>query len=99
MKKLITVIALITLSFVGYSQENKTNIYVNPSLNEIEISSKMNIKMIEIYNINGLLVDRIKVDSNVKTISVNTLGLTRGLYFLKMTTRVGTITTKNIIKK
>lgn len=74
----------------------KVSVYPNPVVDQLNISSKQNIKEVKIFNVNGQLVLNTKANNN--TTSVNVSSLKSGVYVAQITTDKGTETIK-VIKK
>ena len=84
-----------TLSTDAFFKDN-LEIYPNPTSNIININSKNNLKIeaIQITDMNGRIIKETKGATN----TINTSEFKTGVYFLKITTNLGTGTTK-IIKE
>lgn len=73
----------------------KNNIAVYKQNDEVVIKSDLNISKIQLFNISGILVTSL-TGKNSKEIRVNTSGLMKGIYILKITSEKG-ITAKKVI--
>jgi hypothetical protein len=89
---------LSTLSISESNFEDDITIYPNPAENKITVSSKDTVlNIIKIYNIQGQLINTLKLDENR---SVNISNLNPGLFFVELYSNNGNlISTKKIIKK
>ncbi|MFT4848075.1 MAG: hypothetical protein ACI83B_000600 [Sediminicola sp.] len=79
--------------------EQTVKVYPNPARDFVTISNSadVTINSIEIYDMNGRLVNQIKVDSTADQ-TVNVSELTTGMYFINITSDQATIV-KRLIKK
>ena len=75
----------------------KTDIYPNPCNNQLNISCEANIKNISITNAAGAVIKKINTNNN-KTVSLNTEGLSQGIYFMQANTSLGSVSQKFIKK-
>ncbi|MDV7187890.1 T9SS type A sorting domain-containing protein [Lutibacter sp. TH_r2] len=75
---------LSTLNIDKYQVSNSIILYPNPVINSLFLSTKQTIKNISIFNSSGSLV---KQTSNINGIDVTTL--TKGVYFVRITTDKG----------
>jgi Leucine-rich repeat (LRR) protein len=73
-----------------------TDIYPNPSLNELYIHTKTPIHHLELYDVNGKMVKKLTVNS--RSYVMNMMELPSGFYVLKLTSD-GSVITKSILKK
>lgn len=73
------------------------SVFPNPVINELKIASKTVIEYISIYNITGQLVKQMAPVSNNSTINLEEL--VSGVYFVKLTTEEGAVSTRKIIKE
>jgi PKD repeat protein len=76
--------------------QNTVNVFPNPIKDVMTVQANNNIKEIYIYNATGQLV--INQTVNAKTITINTSGLTTGIYTLKAILDNGTINKKVVIQ-
>jgi photosystem II stability/assembly factor-like uncharacterized protein len=83
---------------VGINEQNLNTISVlpNPVKEKMTLQANSNISLVQIYAITGQLVLTQTVNS--KSVTVNTSGLTAGVYNLKATTVNGTINKKIVIE-
>jgi PKD repeat protein/photosystem II stability/assembly factor-like uncharacterized protein len=83
---------------VGFKElsANAVSVFPNPVKDVMTVQAINNIKEIYIYNATGQLV--INQTVNAKTITVNTSGLTTGIYTLKAILDNGTINKKVVIQ-
>ena len=73
------------------------SLYPNPVKNKLFINTTANIEQLEIYSITGQLV---KQQTSFKDkVSINTEDLIAGVYFVKVTTKEGLVSTHKIIKE
>jgi hypothetical protein len=79
--------------------EQTVKVYPNPAHDFVTISNSadVTINSIEIYDMNGRLVNQIKVDSTADQ-TVNVSELTTGMYFINITSDQATVV-KRLIKK
>jgi len=78
--------------------DNNILAYPNPFTNNITINAKY-IKDISIINISGKLINLGgNITKNSENYTINTSNLERGVYFLRATSRNGSLITKKIIK-
>ncbi|WP_166668202.1 T9SS type A sorting domain-containing protein [Epilithonimonas xixisoli] len=63
--------------------------------NELVAKSNVNISNVEVFDVSGRMIKN-AVGNNTKEIRINTVGLNKGVYILKITTAKG-ITTKKVI--
>ncbi|MDR2083966.1 MAG: T9SS type A sorting domain-containing protein [Bacteroidales bacterium] len=73
-----------------------TKIYPNPTSDMVTIESNKDINSIQIVNNVGQIVYSAKVNSTQTTI--NTSGFNTGMYFVRISTDAGSITTKLIVR-
>jgi PKD repeat protein len=81
---------------VNELNQNAVTVFPNPVKDIMTIQANSNIKEIMIYNAAGQVV--IKQMVNAKTISVNSSGLTTGIYNLKAILDNGTVNKKVVIQ-
>lgn len=74
--------AVITSSPVISERKNDITIYPNPAGNQLHFSNADKINSIEIFSVNGQLQQKIETPGS----SINTTGLTDGIYFITITT-------------
>jgi uncharacterized protein YjdB len=72
------------------------SIYPNPVEAEITISGNTSFRSIEIYNVDGTLINRL--DNVASTSSINVSELTSGVYIIRLTT-ANECATKRFVKK
>ena len=75
---------------------NAVSVFPNPVKDVMTIQANTNIKEIQVYNATGQVV--INQTVNAKTITINTSGLTTGIYNLKAILDNGTINKKVVIQ-
>jgi len=75
---------------------NAVSVFPNPVKDVMTVQANSNIKEIKVYNATGQLV--INQTVNAKTITINTSGLTTGIYNLKAILDNGTINKKVVIQ-
>ena len=74
-------------------------LYPNPFLNTITINASKQadkVVKIEIFSINGVLVDTIIADNDITTIDTSNLAL--GMYFIRLSSNNGNLIVKELIK-
>lgn len=76
-----------TVGLVSIELNESINIYPNPVINVLSIDSKYEIQEVEIYSIEGLLIEKVY---NVS--KINTDYISKGTYLLKVKTEQGNIT-------
>ncbi|PCJ63706.1 MAG: hypothetical protein COA58_15290 [Bacteroidetes bacterium] len=74
------------------------SLYPNPTSQNVTIIANESIRIIEVFAIDGQLVEGINLSLNDKKASVNVASLTSGVYFARVQTANG-IATKKFIKK
>jgi len=90
--------AYIYVGGVGINElsQNAVSVFPNPVKDVMTVQSAWNIKEIQVFNVTGqLLIDQ---TVNAKTITVNTSGLTTGIYNMKAILENGTINKKVVIQ-
>jgi photosystem II stability/assembly factor-like uncharacterized protein len=75
---------------------NAVSVFPNPVKNVMTVQANSNINVIQVYNAAGQLV--INQTVNAKTITINTSGLTTGIYNLKAILDNGSINKKVVIQ-
>lgn len=85
-----------TLNNTVVHLDESISIFPNPSNGNVNINSKFNIKTIELYDIQGRILETVIENSNESIIDVSTRQ--NGIYFLKITTDEGSKVEK-IIKE
>jgi len=83
-----------TVGVFDVSEDININIYPNPTDGEIVVEGK-NIETIEVFNIYGKIIKKIKASSDKTSINLNTLA--KGTYIIKLTTDDKIITTKILL--
>ncbi len=81
---------------VNELSQNAVTVFPNPVKDVMTVQAISNIKEIQVYNATGQMV--INQTVNAKTISLNTSGLTTGIYNLKAILDNGTINKKVVIQ-
>ncbi len=81
---------------VNELNQNAVTVFPNPVKDVMMIQTNSNIKEIRVYNATGQLVINLMV--NAKTISINTSGMTTGIYNLKAILDNGTVNKKVVIQ-
>ena len=94
----VTKTGYIYVGGVGISElgANAVSVFPNPVKDIMTVQADKNIKEIYVYNVTGQLL--INSTVNAKTITVNTSGLTTGIYTLKAILDNGTINKKIVIQ-
>jgi hypothetical protein len=77
--------------------EQTVHLFPNPAQNQVTISASINIIQVEVYNIDGKLLDVIH-SADKTEIVYNINRYSKGLYFVKIQTENGTVTKKLIIQ-
>ena len=89
-----------TTTFVGINSwlENSVSLYPNPAREyvDIRIDGDVNVKMMEVYDVYGKLINTVDVVENPTRINVSNLA--NGMYFVRVTTEAGSVT-KTFVKK
>jgi len=78
--------------------ENSVTLFPNPAKEyvDIRIDGDLNVKMMEVYDVYGKLVNTVNVIDNPTRINVSSLA--NGMYFVRVTTEAGAVT-KTFVKK
>ena len=76
-----------TLNNSNFEQDNSVKMYPNPTNSTININSNFNIKSIELYDIQGRILETILEDSSVFRLDISSKS--NGIYFLKIKTDKG----------
>jgi len=78
--------------------ENDVVLYPNPAKEyvDIRVDGDVNVKMMEVYDVYGKLVNTVNVIENPTRINVS--GLANGVYFVRVSTEEGVVT-KTFVKK
>ncbi len=84
-------------TFMNEKSENYHEIYPNPSDGIVFLNSKYSIQNILIYDVNSKLVHS-EYDINNQTYLINLDQLESGVYFIKLSTKVGVVNEKIILK-
>jgi chitodextrinase len=77
---------------------NSMSLYPNPAKEyvDIRVDGELNVKMMEVYDVYGKLINTVNVIDNPTRINVS--GLANGMYFVRVTTEEGVVT-KTFVKK
>ena len=90
----------ITVTTTGITNwlENSVTLFPNPAKEyvDIRIDGDLNVKMMEVYDVYGKLVNTVNVIDNPTRINVSSLA--NGMYFVRVTTEAGAVT-KTFVKK
>ena len=78
-------------------QVEKVALYPNPVKNELYLKTVAVIDQLKIYSITGQLVKQ--QTSFTDKVSINTEDLIAGVYFVKVTTNEGLVSTRKIVKE
>ena len=73
-----------TLSTEEQSLTNRINIYPNPTQNQITIESQVVIDEINIIDINGRILNAIKLDEIAQNYQLDVSNLSNGIYFIEI---------------
>ena len=78
--------------------ESSVSLYPNPAREyvDIRVDGDLNVKMMEVYDVYGKLINTVNVVDNPTRINVS--GLADGMYFVRVTTEAGVVT-KPFLKK
>jgi uncharacterized repeat protein (TIGR01451 family) len=76
-----------TLSNPAFEIDNSVSVYPNPTKNNINISAKNNLKSVQLFDIQGRVLQTVLENKNATTIDVSNNA--NGVYFLKITTEDG----------
>ena len=74
-----------TLSNAGFELDDSIGIYPNPTSSKVTINSNFNIKSIQVYDIQGRILETIIGNNKILDITDKA----NGVYFLKITTKKG----------
>lgn len=85
-----------TLNNTGFTKDNSVIVYPNPSNDFIQVKADTNIKQIELFDIQGRILETLTQNENA--VKFNISNKTNGIYFLRITTQKGTKIEK-IVKK
>jgi Leucine-rich repeat (LRR) protein len=80
----------------NFELDNSVKVYPNPSKGNVNINCNFNIKSIELYDVQGRILETNLVNDVSKTIDISTKQ--NGIYFIKITTEKG-IKVEKIIKE
>jgi hypothetical protein len=77
---------------------NSVSLYPNPAKEyvDIRVDGELNVKMMEVYDVYGKLINTVNVIENPTRLNVS--GLANGMYFVRVTTEEGVVT-KTFVKK
>jgi hypothetical protein len=77
---------------------NSVSLYPNPAKEyvDIRVDGELHVKMMEVYDVYGKLINTVNVIDNPTRINVS--GLANGMYFVRVTTEEGTVT-KTFVKR
>ena len=84
-----------TLGLSESEEKNNISIYPNPTTDYLYIKSDLDIKEIQISDLNGRIINNLNYQDN----KLNLTTLQTGIYFAKISDANGKIITKKIIKK
>jgi len=84
-----------TLGLSESEEKNNISIYPNPTTDYLYIKSDLDIKDIQISDLNGRIINNLEFQDN----KMNLASLQTGIYFAKISDINGKIVTKKIIKK
>ena len=70
-----------------FAQDASITIAPNPAKNSVTVTSKSNIKSIELFDVQGRILQTILEDKNSANIDIS--NKSNGIYFLKVTTEIG----------
>jgi photosystem II stability/assembly factor-like uncharacterized protein len=81
------------------AEDIKIKVFPNPTSNYLNISSKAkSVQEIKIYSTNGVLVDKIKVNSFAKITQIDLSSLNQGSYLVQILDQDGKLVSKRIVK-
>ncbi|MBQ3732987.1 MAG: choice-of-anchor J domain-containing protein [Bacteroidales bacterium] len=91
-------LATATNSGIDSWLENSVSLYPNPAKEyvDIRVDGDLNVKMMEVYDVYGKLINTVMVTENPTRINVSSLA--NGMYFVRVSTEAGMVT-KTFIKK
>ncbi|WP_296618345.1 T9SS type A sorting domain-containing protein [Marivirga sp.] len=79
--------------------DDDIRVFPNPTSNYLNISSKANsVHDVKIYSTNGVLIDKITVNSYAKSTQIDLRSLTQGSYLLQILGQDGRMVSKRIVK-
>lgn len=84
-----------TLGLSESEEKNKISIYPNPTTDYLYIKSDLDIKDVQISDLNGRIINNLEFEDN----KMNLASLQTGIYFAKISDINGKILTMKIIKK
>ena len=84
-----------TLGLSESEEKNKISIYPNPTTDYLYIKSDLDIKDVQISDLNGRIINNLEFEDN----KMNLASLQNGIYFAKISDINGKILTMKIIKK
>lgn len=84
-----------TLDLPGFVEKNRVSIYPNPTADYLYIQSDLEIKEIQISDVNGRIINNLDLAANKMNLST----LQTGIYFAKIRDVNGNVTTEKIIKR
>jgi len=83
-----------------FDEQNEAIIYPNPAVNNFSILSKTAITIVEIYNVLGVLLHKQLTNSmNAKFIAIDFMDKPRGVYIIKVYTKLGHTSSRKLIIK
>jgi len=94
----VTVQSCVTTQ-VNYFSNKELNVYPNPFINDVQITSAKPIKKVMVYNMIGIQVKEFSAVNNVTELSFNMSGLMPGIYFTEIYFTDNTTMIKKINKQ
>lgn len=82
------------------SLDNAIRVFPNPTADYLNVSSGLiPVNEIKVFRSNGVLVDKVKINSNSNETQINLNSLDRGIYLIQIVGTNGRIVTKRIVKE
>lgn len=75
------------LSTKDFTADASINVYPNPARNQVNIEAKSNIKSVQVFDIQGRILQTALENKNTTTLDI--ASHPKGIYFLKITTETG----------
>ncbi len=87
------------LSVEDNNLENTISLYPNPTKQQFFIkSTSVNLDKVEIYDVSGRLISEIDVSDASRTIPINLIGASKGMYFVNIHSDTNFITKKLVLE-
>ncbi|MDT8346529.1 MAG: T9SS type A sorting domain-containing protein [Flavobacteriaceae bacterium] len=78
-------------------EQQSFKLFPSPAREILNIESNFQMESVQIYDINGKLLDRISINEN--TLQLNVINYSTGLYFAKILTSDGKVITRRFVKE